>query len=249
MGHSDVQQLLPAYLDQELGIVDALAVERHLETCPDCRRDIEEQRSVSMRTRLGAAYFDAPPALRARIVAAVPTSQAPRARPARARAWLPRAAAALAVSLALAWGVSEYRAAPSPQQRLGEELVESHVRSLQVDHLTDVASSDQHTVKPWFIGKLTFAPPVVDLETQGFPLVGARLDYVDGHDVAVLVYRRHRHPINLYVWPGADQPATPQTVHRQGYRLLRWSHDGMNFSAISDVPDSDLTQFAALLRK
>jgi anti-sigma factor RsiW len=249
MEHSEVQPLLPAYVDQELSIVDALAVERHLETCLTCRREIEEQRRNSMRTRSGAMYFDAPLSLRARVVGALPANRARRVSPAWPRIWWRPAAAAMAVSLALAWGVSEYRAVPSPQQSVVEELVASHVRSLQVDHLTDVESSDQHTVKPWFIGKLNFAPPVIDLGAQGFPLVGGRLDYVDGRDVAVLVYRRYRHPINLYVWPGPGGPVRPQTTHSQGYHLIRWSEGGMNFSAVSDVADNDLAQFVALLRK
>lgn len=251
MEHSEVQQLLPAYLDQELGIVDALAVERHLGTCADCRRDVEAQRGVATRVRAGAAYFDAPPALRARIAAAVPAGRPRRA----SRTWTwpywPQAAAALAVSLALAlaWGIGEYRVSMSDSQSLTGELVASHVRSMQVDHLTDVVSSDQHTVKPWFIGKLNFAPPVNDLGPQGFPLVGGRLDYLDGHEVAVLVYRRYRHPINLFVWPGAEMPATPDRMHRQGYNLMRWRQGGMNYSAVSDVAEADLAQFVALLRK
>lgn len=255
MEHSDVQQLLPAYVDQELSVVDALAVERHLETCLACRREIEEQRSASTRTRAGASYFDTPPALRSRILAELPAKRSPRASLAIPGSWWQQswwrqmsAALAVALVLALAWGVSEYRTVQSPQTRLTEELVANHVRSLQVDHLTDVASTDQHTVKPWFLGKLSFSPPVVDLAPQGFPLAGGRLDYLEGHDVAVLVYRRRHHPINLTIWPGSELPATPQTTQMQGYHLVRWSAGGMNFSAVSDASDSDLAQFVGLLK-
>jgi anti-sigma factor RsiW len=154
----------------------------------------------------------------------------------------------LAAVLALGWGIGEYRTLAWLQQRQTEELVANHVRSLQVDHLADVASSDQHTVKPWFIGKLDFAPPVVDLTPQGFPLLGGRLDYLGGRDVAVLIYRRNRHPINLYIWPGAGKPAPPQMTQSQGYQVVRWSDGGMHFSAVSDVAESDLTQFVQAVR-
>lgn len=250
MEHSDIQELLPAYVDQELGIVDALAVERHLASCAACRSEVAEQRGASARIRAGAAYVEAPAALRARINAALPGKR-PAAHPRAGwlqSLWAP-AAAGLAFLLVLAWGVNLYRMVPSPQQKLAEELVADHVRSLQVDHLTDVASTDQHTVKPWFLGKLDFAPPVTDLAAQGFPLVGGRLDYLENRNVAVLVYRRNRHPINLYVWPGAELPATPQAARAQGYHLVRWSAGGMNYSAVSDVAEPDLMQFVALLRK
>jgi len=250
MEHSEIQQLLPAYVDRELGIVDALAVERHLETCLACRREIEEQRSAGSRTREEVPYFGAPPALRAKVIAGLPSGQRPRTRLfARQTRW-PQAAAALTVALAaaLAWGVGEYRMARSPQNNLTEELVANHVRSMQVDHLTDVASSAQHTVKPWFNGKLAFAPPVIDLAAQGYPLVGGRLDYLEGQNVAVLVYRRRHHPINLTIWPGKDLPSRPQITDKQGYHLVRWSAGGMNFSAVSDLGENELVQFVALLR-
>lgn len=250
MEHSEIQQLLPAYVDRELGIVDALAVERHLETCPACRREIEEQRSAGMRIREEAPYFGAPPALRAQLIADLPTGQPPRPRLFARQGWWPQTAAALTVALAasLGWGIGEYRMASSPQQILAGELVANHIRSLQVDHLTDLVSSDQHAVKPWFNGKLSFAPPVIDLATQGYPLIGGRLDYLEGQNVAVLVYRRHRHPINLTIWPGNELPSRPQITDKQGYHLVRWSAGGMNFSAVSDLGQNELVQFVALLR-
>lgn len=247
MEHNEIQQLLPAYVDQELGIVDALAVERHLRTCDACRREIEEQRSVSDRVHAAEAYVDAPAALRMRVLASLPDNPVPRAGRASWQVWWPRAMTALAVLLALGWGVSAYRA-PSARQELTEELVASHVRSLQVDHLADVASSDQHTVKPWFLGKLDFAPPLIDTAQLGFPLVGGRLDFVGGRNVAVLVYRRNRHPINLYIWPGAGSPSAPQATQWQGFHLVRWRDGAMNYSAVSDLTESDLAQFVQAVR-
>jgi anti-sigma factor RsiW len=247
MDHNEIQQLLPAYVDQELGIVDALAVERHLQTCDACRREIEEQRSVSERVHAAGVYVDAPAAVRMRVLASLPGHPPRRTGRVSWPAWWPRAMTALAVLLALGWGVSAYRASPA-RQGLTEELVASHVRSLQVDHLADVASSDQHTVKPWFVGKLDFAPPVIDTAQLGFPLVGGRLDYLGGRNVAALVYRRNRHPINLYVWPGSGTPSAPQATQWQGYHLVRWSDGNMNYSAVSDLAESDLAQFVQAVR-
>jgi anti-sigma factor RsiW len=248
MEHEEAEQLLPAYVDQELDVVDALALEDHLGSCATCRRELEEQRGASLQTRLGAKYFEAPPALHARLESALPQAKAQAAPAAPRRSYWMQAAAACALLVALVLGLGIYRAGTGVQDLSGE-LLASHVRSLQVDHLADVASSDRHTVKPWFIGKLDFAPPVVDLAAQGFPLVGGRLDYVGGRDVAVLVYRRSRHPINLYVWPGTDLPKAPETTRMQGYRLVRWSAGGMDHAALSDVAEGDLAQFVAELRK
>jgi anti-sigma factor RsiW len=123
-------------------------------------------------------------------------------------------------------------------------LVDDHVRSLQFNHLSDVISTDRHTVKPWFDGKLDFAPPVVDLAQQGYPLVGGRLDYLNGRAVAVMVYRYKLHPINLYVWPGNDAGAPPPRIYeQQGYHLAHWSAAAMNYWAITDAGEAELNGF------
>jgi anti-sigma factor RsiW len=123
--------------------------------------------------------------------------------------------------------------------------VAAQVRSLQAQHLMDVATSDRHTVKPWFNGKIDFAPPVVDLADQGFPLAGGRLDYVHEHAAAALVYRRRAHVINLFIWPGAA-PEEPQVTRREGYSLIRWGHDGLTYWAVSDIDTADLQGFQKL---
>jgi anti-sigma factor RsiW len=136
-------------------------------------------------------------------------------------------------------------AAPTGQP-LMDEVVAGHLRSLQPGHLMDVVSTDRHTVKPWFDGKLDFAPPVKDLADQGFPLQGGRLDYAHGRPVAALVYGRAKHTINLFIWPEAGQGAAETTAARNGYTVVHLNHDGMNVWAVSDVEKPELLEFMRL---
>ena len=158
-------------------------------------------------------------------------------------AWAGGGAAFASAALLIAFVVLR-PAAPSADQ----EIVSSHVRSLMANHLMDVISTDQHTVKPWFDGKLDFAPPVVDLKDQGYPLAGGRLDYLENRTVAVLVYHRALHDINLYVWPAADKSVSP--IHEQtlqGYNVLSWKKNGFEFRAVSDLNVAELSDFARLV--
>lgn len=257
MDHSEITELLPAYVDQELGIAETRTIQRHLETCPDCRREYEEQAALSKRVRNGTAYFKAPADLADRISNRI-AATLPQDKPHRTRLaerwnagwnfnWL-RTGTALATLLVAFWSVGLYLNLPSAQERMMDEVVSSHVRSLQADHLTDVASTDQHTVKPWFNGRLSFSPPVIDLATQGFTLEGGRLDYLDGHPVAALIYRHQKHPINLYIWPANNKDAGPQAETSRGYHLVRWTTDEMTYWAVSDVAENDLLKFSGILR-
>ena len=245
MDHQETLELLPAFADQELGIVEAQEVQRHLDSCADCQREYAAQRIVSARFKKEAVYFDAPPHLAHRISSALPPE--PVRAGSRRFSWM-SLGGALAAGLALVWSLGLYLNLPSDQERLTDEVVASHVRSLQVDHLSDVVSSDQHTVKPWFNGKLDFSPPVVDLAPQGFPLVGGRLDHLAGRPVAALVYRRAKHPINLYIWPSNERDAAPQLQNHQGYHLVRWTWDGMNYWTVSDLAANELDNFVGLVR-
>jgi anti-sigma factor RsiW len=261
MDHEQAFELLPGYIDEELSLSESLEFERHLAGCEQCKRAYEQQRQVSAQLRQNDLRMDAPPELAARIRAALPVQRSWWQRlgasfggsgrlGGKGRAvgtgsavgtlgWAPLGA--MAVSLvALTWSAGLYLSMPSGDTRLTEELVDSHVRSLQFDHLYDVISTDRHTVKPWFDGKLDFAPPVVDLAQQGYPLVGGRLDYLNGRAVAVMVYRYKLHPINLYVWPGSEE--------RQGYHLAHWSAAGMNYWAVTDAGESELNGFITDLR-
>jgi anti-sigma factor RsiW len=162
--------------------------------------------------------------------------------------WMPLAAS-FGCGALLAASVILYSHMPAADDALEQQVVAGHVRSLMAGHITDVASTDQHTVKPWFHGKLDYAPPVVDLASQGFPLVGGRLDYLADRPVAALVYRRRDHEINLFVLPARDtQTLSSRSAVRHGYQVVHWDRAGMRFWAVSDVSQDDMAKFAAAMQ-
>ncbi|WP_414475132.1 anti-sigma factor family protein [Microvirga sp. M2] len=245
---SDMKVLLHGHLDRELDAANAFRVEDHLRTCSVCAR--EYQRLQELRAILGQdrMRYRAPDALRARVLEALEPAQAAKSAPTRARWWrhlwqtqrLGIPAAAFAAGLAVALIV------PRSSPDLAQELVAEHVRSLMADHITDVTTSDQHTVKPWFDGRIDFAPPVVDLANEGFTLTGGRLDYIAGREVAALVYKRREHIINLFIWPAEKSEiglARSQSSVNNGYNMLHWSDRGMTFWAVSDLNAAELQEF------
>jgi anti-sigma factor RsiW len=247
--HSEL--LLPAYFDGELDLVRNIEFEEHLKTCRLCAQQLTELQAMRSSLQSANLYERAPESLRSRIRAALP----PEARPQpismlrrRALEWL---AVAAAILIAVILGAKVLSNIGGGEQNLiAEEIVASHIRSMQPGHLYDVESTDQHTVKPWFDGKLDFAPPVINLADQGFPLIGGRLDYVGHRDVAALVYQRQKHFINVFVWPDDSRPANlPGAQTIQGYNLVFWSHNGMYFCAASDLNLAELRQFAQLLER
>jgi anti-sigma factor RsiW len=247
MDHQKYIELLPAYLDQELGVPDLLDVERHLGSCAECRNELAELRRASEGLKKEAVYFTAPAHLAHRIAANLPRSHKTEAGyKGWGLSWL-NVGVALGSLVALVWSGIMYVAVPSSQDKLVDELVSSHVRSLLVDHLSDVVSSDKHTVKPWFNGKLDYSPPVFDLASNGFPLTGGRLDYFNGRAVAVIVYRHNQHPINVFVWPSKNNNA-PRILERQGYNLINWTANGMEYWAVSDLAANELDKFVTTLR-
>ena len=243
------RRLLEAYVDGELDLVPHLEVETHLRTCPACARAAENLRASRLVLRSALPRHAAPPGLTERLRAIVPAEPAPAALPRPSPSWFSRYAAmtgALAAALAVGFFAG---AARETRDRLVDDVVADHVRSLQVGHLTDVVSTDQHTVKPWFAGKIDFAPPVTDLAAVGFPLVGGRLEEIDHRTAAAVVYRRRQHAINLFVWPqGGATPAGGRSGHA-GYNLEGWSEAGLNFLAVSEIPADELDQFVQAVRR
>jgi anti-sigma factor RsiW len=248
------QRFVPGYLDGDLDLSRTIEMETHLETCGECARELEKQQALRAALQHGLLAYSAPEGLREYIQSSL-RSSAPTEAPKRASAWRPFALlrwagafAVLALCAVTAWQLLPGLHGPASDQRIEAEVFASHVRSLEASHLVDVASTDQHTVKPWFDGKLDFSPPVEDLASDGFPLIGGRLDYLEGREVAALVYQRRKHFINVFVWPDAAGSISTQTPRsRQGYNLMRWSRGGFQFWAASDVSASDLEEFVRLL--
>jgi anti-sigma factor RsiW len=244
----DARLLLHAYLDDELDAANSAAVAGHMRECPACTARYDAYTTLHKALAQPGLYHQAPDALRQRwtTTKAVPaTLSSPRHR--RPRAPLSVAAAAGFVAAMLLSGPAWLHLMRSGRvdHELVADVISGHVRSLQGQHLMDVVSTDQHTVKPWFEGRLDFAPRVKDLTDEGFPLIGGRLDAVDGRSVAALVYKRRLHVINLYQWPAETGTPSPQAVMQEhGYTVIRWSDAGMQYVAVSDVSEGDLRQFA-----
>jgi anti-sigma factor RsiW len=247
MDCNETRRLLEAGLDGELDLVRHLEMEAHLRTCTECARAAETARARRTALRESLPRYSAPAGLAARIRAALPaTAPAPAVTKTVFPLWqVTGLAASLAFTtlLGFAWGHARARA-----DLLIDDAISDHVRSLQASHLTDVASTDQHTVKPWFAGKLDFSPPVVDLASAGFPLTGGRLEHLDRRPAAALVFHRRQHAINLFVWPADQAAVDSRQVTRAGYNALTWSQAGFNFLAVSEIPVSELQQFSADFR-
>ena len=267
MNCEEATKLMDGYLDGELDPITSQTIEQHLRECRKCDQAYKTHGSLIRAIGNATPYYKAPAELRERIQASLREEIAERSRrsgpvPRDARPLItkkqpePRSilfgtswnwlalAAAIVFAAIIAWNVLPRLQRPGNDQFLATQLIAGHVRSLMANHLTDVASSDQHTVKPWLDAKLDFAPPVVDLSSEGFPLIGGRLDYLDNRPVAALIYQRRKHFINLFVWPAApDETRTPKTITRQGYQLLHWVDSDFNYWAVSDVSDNDLQAF------
>jgi anti-sigma factor RsiW len=234
--------LVQAEFDGELNAAEALRAARHRQDCASCRDAYAQLSATRSLLRESAPRYRAPESLQRAIQAGLDVTAAPTRRaPSRTgKPWW-RDGASFAMGAALAASIALLVIAPA-QRNMLDEIVSSHVRALQPGHLEDVVSTDQHTVKPWFDGRINFAPPVKDLKAAQFPLLGGRLDYVDDRPVAALIYGSDKHLIDLYVWPGTGD-ALPTTAARDGYNTVHWTENGMTFWAVSDLEGRKLADF------
>ncbi len=234
--------LVHALVDGELDAGHAREVEAHVASCARCAAELAAARELREALRHESPGYAAPVSLRDRIDRAVPQPVAAASR----RAILKGFAAGSLVSAAAAAGFALVIVRADRDRRILSDAVSAHLRSLQADHLTDVLSSDRHTVKPWFNGRIDLAPPVIDLTAQGFTLIGGRLDFIDGKPAAALVYRRRVHVINLFVMQGPSATLTaPKLEVVQGFNILRWTDQDLNLMAVSDLAQDELNEFAA----
>ncbi len=256
MNHDDIQTRLSALIDDELPAAEAETLRAHLNDCAECREAYAAMLALGTWVQRDAVT-PLPPMLAAQLSASLsPAAPTPVARPEPDRQRPPRGwfwpsltgLGGLVAGAALMFAVLPLLQ-PTPDM-LTQDLLAGHIRALQVDHLSDVISTDQHTVKPWFAGKLDFSPPVHDLAAEGFPLAGGRLDYLQQRPVAVLNYRYRLHVIEVYAWPAAAKPVAGEALQtRQGYQILGWQQEGMTMWAVSDLNGGDLQRFADLLKK
>lgn len=249
MNCRDTQDLLNGYADGELDLVNHLEVEEHLRECSSCARIYDNLRTINAAIADDSLYYRASSDLRMRVKTALSTvDEEPRRAKAWQWTWQVMTAAFGAIAIAVL-GLVFLQLRSTNDDLLAKEIVSAHIRSMMANHLTDVPSSDQHTVKPWFDGKLDFSPPVVDTTAQGFQLIGGRLDYVGSRPVAALVYQRRQHFINVFVFPSSDNKESDYKMSvRQGYNVIHWNRSGMTFWAVSDINLGELQEFTQVIQ-
>jgi anti-sigma factor RsiW len=242
------RDLVEAYLDEELDAAQQAAITQHLAGCPNCSAVYARLRRQKGDIKKTASYYSAPPMLKRSIGEALERLSAEEDKPPREKPWRGLAiAASLLLALSVSWNLLQLRPR-STADDLAQSVLAGHVRSLVSNGLVDVVSSDQHTVKPWFAGKLDFSPEVKDLAAQGFPLAGGRVDYLADRRVAALVYHRRQHVITLFIWPNGSAPVRETSITHNGYHLLQWTDGSMTYWAVSDVSLPELENFRALFR-
>ena len=242
MNCTETRDWLDALIDGELDLSRSVEIERHLLDCPSCAASRDAMIALRERLRSGTLAMASPLTLDRRV-----RNTLSRERRDWSRVWRIGPYLAVAASLLLALWMWVPRESTSYDQFAFDEVVAAHVRSTQVDHLVDVVSSDQHTVKPWFEGKIDFSPPVRDYASDGFVLVGGRMDYLAGTNVAAVIYQRKKHVINVFIRPGRGPSERMRTESSQGYNIVRWRKNGMSFVAVSDLNAKELSELAQLI--
>jgi anti-sigma factor RsiW len=238
-----VDRVLGAYDDAELRRVDASEVRAHLDVCPACRQRAAERESLGRLIRR-APYYAAADRLRVDVA----TARRPARVSPRVLAWVAMVTLVVLLGSETVIRAIRTRQTAAATTAIARDVVASHVRASMDAHLLDVRSTDHHSVKPWFLGKLDFSPPVDDLAPLGFPLIGGRLDYIAGRPVAALVYERRQHTINVFVWPAMNDSEVPtDTRSLRGFEVCHWTRDGMAFWAVSDLNDMELDEFVRAL--
>lgn len=246
------KKILDAYADHEVDLMQSMQLEEHLAQCADCTKSLESRRALKDAIRDSNLRYVAPPELvkgiRKSLRLPAQTSSSPRWQ------WFKAAfvgfAAATALCAAAMMVIVQHVRTPSGERQLAALVINEHIRSMQegTNHLTDVISSNTHTVKPWFNDKVNFSPKVTDFGDKGFPLIGGRLDYLDNQRTAVLVYKRYQHVINVFIYPKADSES--QNVYQErGYNVIYWSRDGLQYCVVSDLNLAELQQFVGMLRE
>jgi anti-sigma factor RsiW len=245
------KKILDAYVDNEVDVVQSVALEEHLADCPDCSKTVQARRALRNAIQDSNLRYTAPPELAKSVRKSLhlPVEKAP----SPVWQWFKPAFAGFATATAIcavimALILHQLRFQPGPE--LASLVIDEHVRSLQegTNHLMDVASSNQHVVKPWFQGKISFSPKVTDFTDKGFPLAGGRLDRLDNRDVAALVYKRYQHVINVFIYPSTEN-AGPKTYQERGYNVVSWSQNGMEYYVVSDLNLGELQQFVEMVRE
>ncbi len=242
-----LQNLIQVYLDGELDAVMSLEIEAHLRDCSDCRQLADRHRALSEAVRSRAPYYSSPAHLRSKIERSMREAEyGKRGFHIPFRNWAAMAAAMSVVAI-VTWSLTYSVLNPKGEGPLAQAIVASHISSLMANHLTDITSSDQHTVKPWFNGKLDYSPQVKDLSSSGFTLLGGRLDYLDQRVVAVLAYGHLKHYVNVFIFPSkTDRDASPEMLSLRGYNIIHWQSSGMSYWAISDMDQHALAKITAL---
>ena len=248
---ADCRSLLDAYLDGELAEGERASVREHLAGCADCSSEHAALGRASSLAQEHLVHYQAPDVLRARIASAIAGERAGSSVPLPARKgnrWL-LAAAGLLIAVASAGLTYAVVRGGNRSQMLADAVLASHIRSLQPGHLTDVQSTNEHNVKPWFNGRVNLSPKVPALDSAGFPLVGGRLDYLDGRVIAAVVYARRQHIINVDSWPEQGPNEEPSTTSAQGYHLIHWRSDNVEYWVVSDLESGELAQFVSRYRR